>query len=103
MNYVETYKSLSPAMRKALAGVTPDKVNTHIWGATFATLDALRKRDLLERYSDRVHKSVYATGNGLHVQFVDRKGHWRHEWWLTPEGEQVQLLMKDVQEGRAHV
>jgi hypothetical protein len=82
-----TLESLTPAMIKALVSLKVGETNgPSMWGVTFQSLDALRRRGLLERYSDRVHKSVYARGKDEYVQFTDRKGHWRHEWWVTPEG-----------------
>lgn len=71
---------LSPAMRAALESVADG--NREGSGHRFRTLEALRRRGLLERHTFDVSRAWFANETGIHPQ-----SHWKgemHQWFIAP-------------------
>lgn len=77
-----TEGKMSEAMWKALRAVEQGSymVRSH----RFPTLEALRKRGLVERYTTFVSRAWFADKDGEHKQHITPGK--CHEWWLTPAG-----------------
>lgn len=92
MRLPQIMETLTPAMEAVLMKFQPGE--KLFYTASYTTLDALRKRGMVERYSERVTKRVFARDDGEHVQFIDRKGIWVHDWWLSEQGERAQEFIR---------
>lgn len=92
MNHQEVLDSLTLPQKRALVACSKNDGHIYFGGHRFSSLDKLRKLGLLERMSDKVVASVYASLGEEHVQWRYPKGHWRHEWYLTPDGDDVKTL-----------